>query len=325
MIVSLAFALLFPSLLMSMVTNHNYTIFVDDGGTPHLIDMNEPKFTQTELEELAKSAEKTTFYLYTRSNPVIGQELVIDDIDSVKKSFWNPDHPTRLVTHGWKGNSGQPACTQIRDAYLNVGDYNIILIDWREVAKHIYLKAVRNMPLVSQRVALLIDFLENNADLDPNRTTVIGFSLGAHVAGLSARFATSEIGEVVALDPAGPFFESKKPGERTDKSDAIYVQAIYVQVIHTCTKALGIKLAIGTSDFYANGGGEQPGCDPIRWIGDSKASCSHSRAYQYYVESITNPTGFRVDNVFMGGPSLDLNAKGVYTLKTANQPPFALG
>lgn len=69
---------------------------------------------------------------------------------------------------------------------------------------------------------------------------------------------------------------------------------------------MGIKSAIGTSDFYPNGGAEQPGCGPIKWIGDVKAmECAHSRAYQYYIESIANPTGFRAGAVFMGGPSLD--------------------
>ncbi|XP_036143465.1 pancreatic triacylglycerol lipase isoform X4 [Monomorium pharaonis] len=305
---------MFPSLLAS-ITNLNYTIFVDDRGIPHLINTNEPEFTQAELSELDESAQKTTFYLYTRNNPVVGQQLFTNNLDSVNNSFWNPDHPIRLVTHGWLGNSEQDICKLIRDAYLSVGDYNVILIDWREVAKHLYVKAVRGMPLVSQRVALLIDFLENNANLDPDRTTVIGFSLGGHVAGLSARFATSKIGAVVGLDPAGPAFELKGPGKRIDKSDAVLVQ-----IIHTCTKFMGIKKAIGTSDFYLNGGGEQPGCD-----GPDAIQCSHSRAYLYYVESIGNPTGFRVGNVLMGGPSLDPNARGKFFLKTASQPPFALG
>lgn len=87
--------------------------------------------------------------------------------------------------------------TLISSAYLNVSDYNIITIDWREAADDWYWKSVKSVPLVSQRAAHLIDFLENNAGLDPVKTTVIGYSLGAHVASLSARFATSEIGEVV--------------------------------------------------------------------------------------------------------------------------------
>lgn len=85
----------------------------------------------------------------------------------------------------------------ISTAYLKVNNYNIITIDWREAANDWYWNSVKSAPLVSQRAAHLIDFLENNADLNPVRTTVIGFSLGAHVASLSARFATSKIGEVI--------------------------------------------------------------------------------------------------------------------------------
>ncbi|XP_011053242.1 PREDICTED: pancreatic lipase-related protein 2-like isoform X1 [Acromyrmex echinatior] len=320
MVTSLVTTLLYPSLLASIATNLNYTIVIDDHGIPNLIDTNKPKFRQVDFKEIDESVQKTTFYLYTRNNPEIGQQLIIDDMDSVKKSFWNPNHPTRFVTHGWHGNC-DGGCTQIRDAFLNVGDYNIILIDWRDAANHLYAISVRSAPLVSQRVAFLINFLENNAKLDPNKTAIIGHSLGAHVASLSARFATSKIAEVIALDPAAPLFETNKPGERVDKSDAILVQ-----VIHTCTKFIGIKSAIGTSDFYPNGGEEQPGCGPIKWIGDVEAmSCAHSRSEMYYIESITNPTGFRARDVFMGGPSIDPNANGTYTLKTASEPPFALG
>jgi len=321
MIATPAIVLLYPTLLASIVTNLNYTIFIDDQGAINLIDINEPQFTQAELEEIDESAQKTTFYLYTRNNSVIGQRLFIDDLDSVKKSFWNPAHPTRLVTHGWKGDCEGISCTHIRDAYLNVSDYNIIAIDWREAAKHLYWKSAKSVPLVSERVASLIDFLENNAGLDPDNTMIIGTSLGAHVASLGARFATSKIAEVVALDPAAPAFESQRPGKRVDKSDAVLVQ-----VIHTCTIFMGMKSAIGASDFYPNGGEEQPGCGPIRWIGDLDAiGCAHGRAFHYYVESITNPIGFRAGNVYMGGPSLDRNARGTYVLQTASKSPFALG
>ncbi|KYQ51608.1 Pancreatic lipase-related protein 2 [Trachymyrmex zeteki] len=316
-----AIAILYPSLLASIVTNLNYTNDINDSGTLTLSDINESEFILNIFNTICKDAQKTTFHLYTRNNPVIGQPLFIDDLDSVKNSFWNPDHPTRLITHGWKGNCESTICTDIRDAYLNVGDYNIILIDWRAAANYLYSKSVRSTPIVSQYVALLIDFLENNASLDPDRTTIIGFSLGGHIASLSARFATGKIREVVALDPAGPCFEYKKPGERMDKTDAILVQ-----VIHTCIKYMGIKSAIGTSDFYVNGGEEQPGCGPIRWIGNLMAiTCAHIRALEYYIESILNPRGFRIGKVFMGGPSLDPNACGVYVLKTADRSPFALG
>ncbi|KYN04718.1 Pancreatic lipase-related protein 2 [Cyphomyrmex costatus] len=260
-------------------------------------------------------------FLDPKNNPIIGQQLFIDDLHRIKKSFWNPNHPTRLIIHGWKGNCESTVCTEIRDAYLQIGDYNIILIDWRATANHLYAKSARSAPFVSQYIALLIDFLENNASLDPKKTAIIGYSLGGHIAGLSARFATSKIREVVALDPAGPYFESRESEERVDKTDAILVQ-----VIHTSIRFMGIKSAIGTSDFYVNGGEEQPGCGRIRWIGDLIAiACAHFRALEYYIESVLNPRSFRAGKVFMGGSSLDPNACGVYILETADKPPFALG
>ncbi|XP_071569312.1 pancreatic triacylglycerol lipase [Temnothorax nylanderi] len=279
----------------------------------HIIDTSESVLTQSDIEELSEAALKTTFLLYTR-NRHAGHPIVINDKDSVRKSSWNPAHPTRIVTHGWRGDiNPRSACALIRNAYLNVGDYNVILVDWSKAAGNLwYWKVAQSVPLVAQRVTELIDFLESEAGLDPSKTRVVGHSLGGHVAGLAARNARGEIAETIALDPARPWFGSKKPGERVDKSDAARVH-----VIHTST--LGLAEPIGDADFYPNGGKNQPGCNVIA------LACAHSRSYEYYAESILNPTGFRAGNVFMGGPSLDPNARGEYILETAKEPPFALG
>lgn len=119
-----------------------------------------------------------------------------------------------------------------------------------------------------------------------------------------------------ALDPAKPAFTSKGPGERVDKTDANTVQVIH-------TSSIGLDEPIGDADFYPNGGITQPGCSRIGKYGSmpksislvgslvntlnsfSVPACSHSRAYEYYTESITNPTGFRAGEVFMGGPKFD--------------------
>jgi len=43
-----------------------------------------------------------------------------------------------------------------------------------------------------------------------------------------------------------------------------------------------------------------------QFVGDVEAmGCAHLRAEMYYIESVTNPTGFRARDVFMGGPSID--------------------
>ncbi|EZA54813.1 Pancreatic triacylglycerol lipase [Ooceraea biroi] len=300
-----------------LASNSNYTIFADERGALYVIDISEPNvLTQEDQIEIIQSSLKTSFYLYTRDNPEDKQQLFIDDLDSIKNSYFNPNNPTRFVTHGWKGNTDAgSAPLLIRDAYLSVGDYNVILIDWREAAGSLlYWKVVKSVPLVAEHVAELIDLLESNMNLNPATTRVVGHSLGAHVAGLAARFAKSEMAEVIALDPAKLLFDSKGPGERVDKSDAKAVQ-----VIHTNAGRLGMEQEIGDSDFYPNGGTEQPGCG---WI---EIGCAHSRSFLYYAESIRNPTGFRAGEVFMGGPVIDSNAKGKYILQTNSEAPYALG
>ncbi|XP_011634417.1 lipase member H-A-like [Pogonomyrmex barbatus] len=312
--VSPAIALLYPTLLASLAANPNRTLFADERGTLYIIDTTEPDSMQIELQNIKDNVLKTTLQLYTRNNPQVGQPLNVGDKESVKKSFWNPAHPTCFVIHGWRGDTeAGSACASIRDAYLSIGDYNVILVDWRKAAESpLYWEAVQSVPLVAERVTKLIDFLQSEANLNPSNTKIIGHSLGGHLAGIAARFAKSKIAEIIALDPAKPLFTSKGPGERVDKTDGNKVH-----VIHTST--LGLEESLGDADFYPNGGKDQPGC------GFSGLGCSHSRSHKYYAESIRNPRGFRAGKVFMGGPTLDPNAHGTYVLQTAKQPPFALG
>nr|XP_012215553.1 PREDICTED: pancreatic triacylglycerol lipase-like [Linepithema humile] len=309
-----AVALLYPTLLASLASNPNLTIFADDSGTQYVIDLSEPDFTEAEELEISESIREITFHLYTRNNPLVGQELIIGNADSVKNSFWNPHNPTYIVTHGWRGHPEDNSCIMPRDAYLSVGDYNVILVDWQKTAKFLlYWKVVKSVPLVATLVANMINYLEKNFGLDPATTRAVGHSLGGHVISLAARFAKTEIAEVIALDPAKPKFEFKGPGERVDASDASLVHAI-----HTNAGVLGLEEPVGHADFYPNGGKDQPGCS---WIA---VGCAHSRSYEYYAESIRNPKGFRAGDVFMGGPELDRRAKGSYVLQTNRKPPFAL-
>lgn len=79
-----------------------------------------------------------------------------------------------------------------------------------------------------------------------------------------------------------------------------------------------------------------PGCGA-----DPGWHCSHSRAYEYFAESINSEIGFKGwkcdsldelkakkcddywDYAFMGGEPLDMEARGVFTLKTGKEAPFA--
>jgi len=81
---------------------------------------------------------------------------------------------------------------------------------------------------------------------------------------------------IIGLDPAGPLFSSSRTDNRLDPTDGKYVQ-----VIHTNDGMLGFGINMGHVDYYPNGGSSQPGCGL-----DLVGSCAHSRAYEYYAESL---------------------------------------
>lgn len=127
---------------------------------------------------------------------------------------------------------------------------------------------------------LLKGLVENN-QLMLRKTHLVGFSLGAHVAG----FAGAELGNlsritgkpklpkirrrksspsfIQGLDPAGPLFESQDPRARLDQTDAEFVDVIHSNGENLILGGLGSYQPMGHVDFYPNGGRMQKGCSNI--------------------------------------------------------------
>lgn len=53
------------------------------------------------------------FYLYTRKNPKVPQKLIIDDVQTLKKSNFDIHKETKIVTHGWTNSYLSPSCQLI--------------------------------------------------------------------------------------------------------------------------------------------------------------------------------------------------------------------
>lgn len=60
------------------------------------------------------------------------------------------------------------------------------------------------------------------------------------------------------LDPAGPLFRENDINFRLDPGDAKYVD-----VMHTSTAGIGADQTVGHTEFFPNGGSDQPGCDSL--------------------------------------------------------------
>lgn len=167
---------------------------------------------------------------------------------------FDPNRPTRIFVHGFY--SEDALMDSYAKAYLNLGNFNFIAVDWLVGAKTInYPRARHRVRIVGEHLAMFIDHL---VDLGMNLDDLIlvGHSLGSHICGWAGKSTKSgKIPVIIGLDPALPLFSLKISGHRLN-----YTDAKYVQIIHTCGGRLGIKHAIGHADFYPNYGCAQPGC-----------------------------------------------------------------
>lgn len=155
------------------------------------------------------------------------------------------------------------------------------MVDWAGYARTSnYLSAKAYVPHVARGVKRILDHMIKNQGLILDRIHVLGFSLGAHVAGHVGEFMESgRPFRISGFDPASPFYFPIN-ADTLDESDAIFVD-----VYHSCINFYGTNWEQGNVDFWINKGYHpQPGCGYIDF------SCSHTRSYEYYAKTIEHVT-----------------------------------
>lgn len=170
---------------------------------------------------------------------------------------------------------------------------------------------------------------------------LIGHSLGAHVAGAAGeRVSAGKLAIIIGLDPADPLYDESMVQNRLSPHDANYVQ-----VIHTNGDLFGIEYPMGHADFYPNWGNEQRGCETENIFSFLETDiCSHSRANELYIESLSEHALFESaqcdsyqdilenncrssgrQSALMGtdDPDVLVKARGIYYLRTNAKSPYS--
>ncbi|XP_055850581.1 phospholipase A1-like [Episyrphus balteatus] len=295
----------------------------------------------TEPEHLGSTnSDKVRFYLYTQANPTEPLELDMENLETLYRSTFNFENPTRIMIHGWHDVYDSDMNNLIREALLLNGEkreYNFISVDWSVYSATInYIRSKNDCKTTGKIVAKFIDWMHENAKLSFDTLTLYGHSLGAHVAGFTGKnVKLGRINTIIGLDPAMPLFRIKNPKTRLADTDAEYVESI-----HTNGGWMGFYQPIGQTAFYPNGGKVQPGCEK-----DLSGLCSHIRAVELLSEALRMTKENRLlaiacsdfDNIKdascddhsaiarLGDPSNANRTKGIYYLKTNSQSPFAIG
>ncbi|KAF5287804.1 hypothetical protein FQR65_LT12172 [Abscondita terminalis] len=261
----------------------------------------------------------TKFYLFKRNVKFSNPETLNygDNGLSVRASRINVNNSVKVIIHGYTGSWIDDGPLNTAQKYLELYDCNVIIVDWEKGARGPqYPNAAANTEVIGRQLGILLLHLIDYG-LHPNLLHLIGFSLGAHVAGCAAEVVKNEgflIGRITGLDAASPLFRHshlRDKSKKLDKDDAVFVDAIHTDASPLFTDGFGLLEPIGHVDFFPNGGFEQPGCS------DAKASvlmshlgtkqgrkflrnnvritektitrdtaCSHLRAWELFLESL---------------------------------------
>ncbi|XP_062984872.1 endothelial lipase [Elgaria multicarinata webbii] len=221
----------------------------------------------------------------------IGQDQNLEDckFNSSAKSFF--------IIHGWTLSGMFEAWMDSLVSALQgrEKDANVVVVDWLALAHQHYSDAVNNTRAVGKEVAKLLDWLQEKEPFQLQNVHLIGYSLGAHVAGFTGNYAHGTIGRITGLDPAGPMFEGADPSRRLSPDDADFVDVLHTYTSETLGFSIGIQMPVGHIDVYPNGGDTQPGCgftDVLGAIATGNIAevmrCEHERSVHLFVDSLVN-------------------------------------
>nr|XP_020468697.1 lipoprotein lipase-like [Monopterus albus] len=223
--------------------------------------------------------------------------------ETIKECEFNSETQTFLVIHGWSvtGMFESWVHKLVSALYEREPSANVIVVDWLTRASEHYPTSAAYTKLVGRDIAKFVTWIQKELQLPWERIHLLGYSLGAHVAGVAGDLTDHKISRITGLDPAGPTFEHADDQSTLSRDDAQFVDVLHTNTRGSPDRSIGIQRPVGHIDIYPNGGTFQPGCDIQNTLmgiamGGIKAlqnmdqlvKCSHERSIHLFIDSLLN-------------------------------------
>uniref|UniRef100_A0A7N6FAE4 Lipase domain-containing protein n=1 Tax=Anabas testudineus TaxID=64144 RepID=A0A7N6FAE4_ANATE len=229
--------------------------------------------------------------------------IVAGSPETIKECEFNSETQTFVVIHGWTvtGMFESWVPKLVTALYEREPSANVIVVDWLTRANQHYPTSAAYTKLVGRDVAKFVTWLQKELQLPWERIHLLGYSLGAHVAGIAGDLTDHKISRITGLDPAGPTFEHADDQSTLSRGDAQFVDVLHTNTRGSPDRSIGIQRPVGHIDIYPNGGTFQPGCDiqntllgialeGIKGLQnmDQLVKCSHERSIHLFIDSLLN-------------------------------------
>ncbi|PNW38855.1 UNVERIFIED_CONTAM: hypothetical protein BEN50_01825 [Euhalothece sp. KZN 001] len=268
---------------------------------------------RTPISEETLDINNPTYFVIHGFTAGVGNNW-LDPLDGTEDS-----QNLRLEENDWKQwealNSTQHGLGLAMQAYNP--DANVVIVDWGELSGNLPFYAEPALNGTRTTANAIAEYILSKG-LNPEQVTLVGHSLGGHVAGYTGKEVQANIaaglysdgidnlGTIIGMDSAGPIFESLQPSQRFSASDAENVYNI-----HT-SGAFGYDGSLAEYDLYINNSRltiDQQEASPDGIISEStSASYDHSGVSSFLdvKEEISNHTYAQVITALMFAENADL-------------------
>ncbi|XP_075596951.1 endothelial lipase isoform X2 [Balearica regulorum gibbericeps] len=130
-----------------------------------------------------------------------GCTLTVGQHERLEDCKFNVTAKTFFIIHGWtmSGMFETWLDSLVSALQEREKDANVVVVDWLSLAHQLYTDAVNNTQIVGKSIARLLDWLQENPLFQLKNVHLIGYSLGAHVAGFAGNHVHGTIGRITAI------------------------------------------------------------------------------------------------------------------------------
>ncbi|XP_045160753.2 inactive pancreatic lipase-related protein 1-like [Mercenaria mercenaria] len=147
---------------------------------------NKPPFHNANFEvPQSPKDQQVSFLLYTVNNNDTPEDLTANTTEIELSEYYVESKRTIFIIHGYIGSPQDEWIVSAKDAILSVEDANVIVVDWEKGADDLinYYQAAANTRVVGALTAQLMTSLHTSTGANYSNMYIVGYSLGAHVAG----------------------------------------------------------------------------------------------------------------------------------------------
>ncbi|BBC23690.1 hypothetical protein [Pseudanabaena sp. ABRG5-3] len=180
------------------------------------LDVISIRETQDVVRLVTDHANRTTQVITTPIKIMADTINIVKPMDTNSISSWNnreinKDAKTYIVIHGYQSGANEQWVKDIESGLAKKDpSANILALDWLNggnfMKKLVNKEYTNAADMTAEAGKYLAQYLKDKG-LDPSKVTLIGHSLGAHVAGIAGKeyqnLTQNKLSEILALDPAG--------------------------------------------------------------------------------------------------------------------------